>query len=136
MISRVNRFRGYLRCAVVAVSRASPIVRCDQCHHWFLRYDARSFVRWQAKYDACCPVCALFDFAGGDAWAIWNDCQGAFTDAVFSRRQEAETDLERELWAGTDSYVVPVKVLREPEWRADLRAFEERLWTSGQDLAT
>ena len=39
------------------------------------------------------------------AWAIWNNCQGVFTDAVFHWRSEAMDELAR---YGEGAKVVPV----------------------------
>lgn len=91
-----------------------------------MRYDKRAYVFWDAIHDTYCPVCSLFAFGDGEAWAIWNECQGVCTDAVFGWRAEADAELLKPEWDGCDCTVVPVSVLRVPEWHEDMRAFDER----------
>lgn len=115
-----------LRSMSLICVRVSPLLPCDQCGHWFLRYDSRAYVSKTGSFETFCPVCALFVFEHGEAWAIWNDCQGVFPDEVFSRRDEAAAALMAPCWDGTDSTVVAVNVLRVPEWQVADREWSER----------
>lgn len=60
-----------------------------------------------------------------DAWAIWNNCQGVFTDAVFHWRCEA---LEVLPDYGEGAKVVPVKVIVEDRDRWDCRHYDQDEW--------
>ena len=57
------------------------------------------------------------------AWALWNRCQGVFTDAVYHRKSEADAAM-----AGCDAYerVVPVIITVEPRERWGMREALER----------
>lgn len=106
------------------------MLKCDDCEFDFdpkhpLAIDRPSVVepgkRWQQ-----CPACYLMGVNGStDAWAVWNDCQGVFTDSVFSRRKQAEADLKENFGDDNASArVVPVRIVVEPEdkhWMRDMR---------------
>lgn len=65
-----------------------------------------------------------------DAWAIWNECQGVFTDAVFHWRSEAVEAAGR---YGDGAKVVPVKVIVDDEDRWDFRHFDQDEWERLQE---
>jgi hypothetical protein len=122
----LQSLRRRLRSLALACVRVSPLLPCDQCGHWFLRSDERSYVSRSGEFETFCPVCSLFVFEHGEAWAIWNDCQGVFTGDVYDRRGEAAAELMAPHWDGTNSIVVPVSVLRVPKWHEAARHFDER----------
>lgn len=116
-----------LELIAVRVLRHSPILRCGECEHWFLRFDQRADA-WldHPEWEPRCAVCALFAHGHGDAWAVFNDCQGVFSNMVFWSRAEAARAAAEPENVEADCYVAPVQVIREPEWRVSAREFEER----------
>lgn len=106
------------------------IATCGDCEHLFDTRDDRAFVLNDAdkkKYPelhSVCPACNQVSDAS-KAWAVWNDCQGIFTNAVFNSRAEAMACLAETFTVDQES-VVPVRVLVEPEENWWHRAFEER----------
>lgn len=114
------------------------IARCDDCGFYFDAADRRGFVpeepQERHRYGQHCPACQIEQHGGVEAWALWNGCQGVFTDAVTHTKAEAHA-----LWAQHEcrevfDKVVPVRIHVEHEdnvWRREMaereRAGEEAI---------
>lgn len=102
------------------------ILTCDECDHFFDRADERCFVSTRGN-GALCPLCAEHRLRGSEAWAVWNSCNGVFTDTVHVRRFDAANDLTQAL-RDAGSIVVPVRIYREAESRELTRYASEAEW--------
>lgn len=65
---------------------------------------------------------------GAEAWAIWNCCQGIFTEAVFHSRQDAIEAFDRDNWRDVGCRIVPVRIIVEPRDRWDWRHYDQTEW--------
>ena len=100
----------------------TDLPRCDDCGHLFDPADKRGYVPKadEKTLKPCCPLCWALMIRGTPAWAVWNSCQGIFTDAVTHSRAEAKALLGRT----GDEKVVPVRILIEPKdshWRRQMQ---------------
>jgi hypothetical protein len=98
---------------------------CGECHHFFDPTDKRSFrpSRAAADMEPLCPLCAQFLLHGREAWAVWNDCNGIFSDTVRATKTEVEELMKPGpmSYGGVGCEAVPVRVLLEPDDRRDIR---------------
>ncbi|MFN3624406.1 MAG: hypothetical protein ACK4TP_10125 [Hyphomicrobium sp.] len=103
------------------------IVRCDDCGHYFDAADRRGCVHEtpedDRRFGKTCPACWQEQHGGAEGWALWNSCQGVFTDAVTHTKAEAEARWAELGWGDVIDKVVPVRIHVEHEdnvWRREM----------------
>ena len=103
------------------------IVRCGDCGHYFDAADRRGHVPRDAadvrRYGKTCPACWQEQHGGAEGWALWNGCQGVFTDAVTHSKADAEALLAKHEYSGVFEKVVPVRIHVERDdnvWRREM----------------
>lgn len=93
---------------------------CADCLNYFDRYDDRAQAEKMGlegvERDALCPACKALR-EGDKLWALWNGCNGTFSDEIFYFKEDAEAEMR----ATPEMYekVVPVRVVPEgiaPLW--------------------
>lgn len=106
------------------------IVRCNDCGHYFDAADRRGYVpelpEDVRRYGEHCPACQMEQHGGAEGWALWNGCQGVFTDAVTHTRAEAEARWAELGWGDVIDKVVPVRIHVEREDNVWQREMAER----------
>lgn len=100
--------------------------RCRDCGHFFDPSDGRAFVHVPSErypdLGHACPACHQMA-RSAEAWAVWNGCQGVFTDQVYHRKDDALTAMKEE--PEVYEAVVPVRVIVEPKTERELREWRE-----------
>lgn len=98
--------------------------KCGDCGHFFDGRDDRGFVPpASASLPPACPACNIVSRAA-EAWALVNECQGVFVDAVFHSRGDARAAIV----LGIHDDAAPVRVIREPAegiWLRHAKAAED-----------
>lgn len=104
---RLSRFVLWLR------SWVAPRAVCD-C--FFDRADKRAWLGDRdLVFSPTCPACQIATLGGREAWAVTNDCNGIFCDAIAETRAEARELAAQDPYASAGCYVVPVRVYEEPD---------------------
>lgn len=126
--------------SIIAEVRAPlRIVRCDECGHYFDAADRRGSVPKTPedvrRYGKTCPACWQEQHGGVEAWALWNSCQGVFTDAVTHTRAEAEALWAKDKCSDVFEKVVPVRIHVERDdnvWQREWQERERAAFDSGE----
>jgi len=94
--------------------------KCRDCGHFFDPSDPRGFVAKPSErfpdLGHVCPACNQMQ-DGAEGWALWNSCQGVFTNDVFHFQNEALDVAKKANGEQAEPIfeaVVPVRVLVEP----------------------
>lgn len=103
---------------------------CWRCDNKFPRADKRGFYSKERPDLAMCPLCNAT--RNGEAWAIWNGCNGVFTTEVYDTKAAADAECAKLEWDGCK--VVPVRVILEPGDDVWQRALAERDRTVGPSV--